>query len=101
MVDFMHLVLDAIMIGLSLGLAYYCLRLLKKFLHGGIFEVPIKAFLISSLFTAAGAFTNVLRDIGFKSFPIHTMHVLYVFSVVTIFYGIYMLHKAWTKIGSL
>lgn len=100
MVDLLHLTLDAVVVALSLALSFYCFRLLKKFFIGGIFEIPIKAFLASGLLAAAGTLLDILENtVGFELSLIHTEHFFYVFSVAAIFYGVYILNRAWTKLG--
>lgn len=100
MTDWVHISLDVILVVASLAFAFYCFRLINKFFKGGIFESSFKAFLASGLFVAAGTFLDMLEEsAGFEVFPIHIWHVLYVFSLVALFYGVYALHKAWAKLG--
>jgi len=100
LVEWVHTSLMFIVIVFSIGLAFYCLRLLSKFFKGGIFEGPVKIFGVSALLLAGGAVVDILADfLEAQSFYVHIFHaVLEILVVATAFYGIRQLYLAWKNL---
>jgi len=95
-----HLSLDVVLVIASLVLSVYCLRLLSKFLKGGIFEAPFRALLIAGLLFMIGTVFDMMAGIIETSINLHWFHIsLDILSMIVLIYGARELYQVTTRLS--
>lgn len=100
MVDLVHFSLDIILVGVSLTLFIYCMKMLQKFLEKGMFEATFKAFAIAGFLLAVGTVFDIIAETFETVINLHWFHVsLDILSIAVILYGVRRLYQAFIKLS--
>lgn len=82
-----------------LAVAVYTYRL-SRFLRGGILHRPFQFMVPAFLLYAVGSFIDLLPLTGIGPIELHAGHFsAYLLFFVLMTYSIYLLYKAWQKVG--
>jgi hypothetical protein len=99
MVYWLQVEFDLVKIFVSLGLAYYCYRLLR-FFKGGIFESPFEVLTLSGVVFAVAELAHILTVLlDGNGFLLSVHFVMEVFFIMLLLYSFRLFYKSWTRIS--